>query len=86
MAFDRVGNMKNFPESRRWQCTFKLSYRIPKLEERHLDDILEAVGLDRRRVGEPHDAISDATLCGMAYMKLVSLPDPKKPHLGFKKR
>ena len=48
-AFDRVNNRTNFPEARRWVCTYKLSFCIPKLKSRHLDDILEAVGLDRRK-------------------------------------
>ena len=48
-AFDRVKNRSNFPESRRWICTYKLSFRMQKLKSRHLDDILEAIGLDRRK-------------------------------------
>ena len=64
------------PDASRWRCTFKLSYRLPKLKGRSLDDILAALGMEPRAEGEPHDAINDATLCGQAYMKLMELQNP----------
>ena len=85
-SYDQVGNRKNLPDAMRWRCTYELSYRLPEVGARNLDDILSKVGLERRRDGETHDAITDATLCGQAYMKLMRLPNPKKPHLGFYKK
>ena len=64
VAFDKVGNIKKMPRASRWRCTYKLSFRLPKVEERNLDNILTALGIESRMAGEPHDAITDATLCG----------------------
>ena len=70
-AYDKVGNIKNFPDQSRWRCIYKLSFRIPKLEKRQLDDILKALEIEPRKKGEIHDAVTDATKCGLAYMKLI---------------
>ena len=85
-AFDKVGNILNLPDKGRWRCTYKLSYRIPNLETRHLDDVLRSLEIEPRKGGEYHDAITDATLSGFAYMKLIKMPDLDKPKLGFCKK
>ena len=78
-AYDRVGNIKNLPDSSRWRCTFELSYRLPKSNARNLDEVLEALGMNPRKDDEPHNAIHDAMLCGEVYKKLIKLQNPSKP-------
>ena len=45
-----------------------------------------ALKIKPRKEGEFHDAITDATLSGYAYMKLIKMPDLDKPKLGFCKK
>ena len=83
-AFEKVGNLKNLADDKRWKCTYEMSYKVPYLTYRRLDDVLEHFGFERRNVEELHSATNDCRLTAKVYMKLVEVPDPKKnPTLGF---
>ena len=83
-AFKKVDNLKNLAEDKRWMCTFEMSYKVPYLTHRTLDDVLEHFNYERRNVEEHHSAMNDCRLTAKVYMKLVEVPDPKKnPTLGF---
>lgn len=78
-AFDRVENIRNLPDSSRWRCTYSLSFRLPKVGARNLDEVLVALGMEARKEDAPHNAIQDAMLCGEVYKKLIKLQNPSKP-------
>ena len=60
-----------------------LADRMPKCENKSLDDVLEHCGFERREEDEPHDAIEDAKLAAKLYMFLIRQPEPYKSHLDF---
>ena len=83
-AFKKVGNNKLLAEDKRWMCTYEMSFKVPCLPLRTLDDVLEHFNYERRNVEELHSAINDCRLTAKIFMKLVEVPDLKKnPTLGF---
>jgi DNA polymerase III epsilon subunit-like protein len=61
-----------------------MSFKVPCLPHRTLDDVLEYFGFERRDPEELHSALNDCRQAAKVYMKLVEVPDPKKnPTLGF---
>ena len=82
-AFEKVNNLERLPSADRWQCTIVLSKRLPMVGNRTLDNVLVELGYSRRVPGAFHDAIHDAQLCGLCYMKLVRLEEKPAKDLGF---
>jgi len=82
-AFKKVRNLDRLPKLQRWRCTYKLSYCLPNILSKSLDNVLEELGYKRRSNCNYHDADSDALHCGKVYMSLILLQEPNKSHLGF---
>lgn len=74
-AFERVGHPDLIAKDGRWRCTCKLAERLPNLESRKLDDVLEECGFERRKKDAIHDAVIDAELAAKVYMYLIKLPE-----------
>ena len=85
-AFERVGNLAKLPPEERWRDALDMAQRIPDLISYSLDEVLEQCGYERRDEDLNHDAVHDAWLCAQVYMKLIKMPDPKNPELGFCKK
>ena len=47
-AFRKIGNLDRLPKPERWRCTYRLSYCLPNLQSKSLDNVLEELGFRRR--------------------------------------
>ena len=62
-----------------------MSERVPNVNDRTLNGLLEHFGFEAREEGVKHDALTDCILTANVYMEIVKLPEVKTASLGFAK-
>jgi DNA polymerase III alpha subunit (gram-positive type) len=69
---DGMQRVKNYPLVGPWGCTKILSRKVWPNERNHdLNSVLRRLGMERKE--EFHGALEDATLCGMALVRMLNL-------------
>ena len=82
-AFKELGLVEMDDTEYRWRCAQDLCKRTGNWKLWSLDDALEHFGFERRKEDARHDALNDARLAALVYMKAIKLPALKEAGLGF---